>query len=430
MSIKPKPSRPAVQPDVTLALWREDQEVKRVPVHSSRFGIGRNADCDLAIDDPGLSRRHALIEIFDGRVQVSDCGSRNGTSVNDNPIRSAVVLKDGDIIQVADAIDIRVHITAGSAKGENKGATSGKSLAITPGLQPSAATRPSKERGQPSRQDSVRRPGSLAIAALAAAGILLVLVPLSVLVEHGKSKPGREIASPPRSVQPDLNTDKDQALTADLEKEDGAEGTTSAPVSGTQIEKAAAQIVRQISDDPQAYTFPANALADIAGQVNRYRGSREVSEALRAMAPHCQDIARQSRPMVEPGLVIYAGLADTIIRGTAANPVEASGRSLPVLTGIWKLLGNQTGDDGLILVAAYRIGPVTSLDSTGRRSHPLLAMMRKINRGADAARTVWYFHDRKGIDQQTYDYVVGFIALGILSQHPKEFGLQVDPLAF
>ena len=134
--------------------------------------------------------------------------------------------------------------------------------------------------------------------------------------------------------------------------------------------------------------------------------------------------------MIEPGLVIYTALAECAGGETNRSPSEAARASLPVLRDIWKLLGNHTADDSLVLIAAYKIGPVTTLDRTGRRSHPLLATMRRITQGSDAKRTVWYLYRQNGIDRRTYEFVVSFLAAAILAQHPQEFGIAADPLAF
>lgn len=38
--------------------------------------IGRGADCDLALGDPYLSRRHALLRVSDGGAWLEDLGDR------------------------------------------------------------------------------------------------------------------------------------------------------------------------------------------------------------------------------------------------------------------------------------------------------------------------------------------------------------------
>jgi DNA-binding SARP family transcriptional activator len=62
--------------------------------------IGRAPGVSLQLADNRVSRRHALIE-FDGTSHVlSDLGSTNGTSVNDEPVLEARALLPGDVISV------------------------------------------------------------------------------------------------------------------------------------------------------------------------------------------------------------------------------------------------------------------------------------------------------------------------------------------
>jgi pSer/pThr/pTyr-binding forkhead associated (FHA) protein len=44
--------------------------------------VGRNSESDIFLVDPSVSRNHALLEVQDGRLIVSDAGSSNGTFVN------------------------------------------------------------------------------------------------------------------------------------------------------------------------------------------------------------------------------------------------------------------------------------------------------------------------------------------------------------
>ena len=41
--------------------------------------IGRSADNDIVIDNPTVSRKHATLDITDGRIVVTDLGSKSGT---------------------------------------------------------------------------------------------------------------------------------------------------------------------------------------------------------------------------------------------------------------------------------------------------------------------------------------------------------------
>lgn len=50
---------------------------------NGRLMLGRAPDCDIVLDDEGVSRRHALFVIdADGKVTLEDLGSTNGSRVN------------------------------------------------------------------------------------------------------------------------------------------------------------------------------------------------------------------------------------------------------------------------------------------------------------------------------------------------------------
>jgi hypothetical protein len=61
--------------------------------------LGRASDCDLRLDDSGVSRHHAEIRYSDGRVGVVDLGSTNGIAVNGRPVER-IELKDGDRLDI------------------------------------------------------------------------------------------------------------------------------------------------------------------------------------------------------------------------------------------------------------------------------------------------------------------------------------------
>jgi len=65
-----------------------------------QFVIGRSADCQLALDDPLVSRRHALLTVRTDSVTIEDLGSRNGVSVNGNKIDGPRPLSHGDHITI------------------------------------------------------------------------------------------------------------------------------------------------------------------------------------------------------------------------------------------------------------------------------------------------------------------------------------------
>ncbi len=61
--------------------------------------IGTGPHCDVRLHDDGVSHEHAVIQRAAGQLQIRDCGSTQGTFVNDQPVRSHN-LQAGDRIRV------------------------------------------------------------------------------------------------------------------------------------------------------------------------------------------------------------------------------------------------------------------------------------------------------------------------------------------
>jgi ABC transport system ATP-binding/permease protein len=62
--------------------------------------IGRLPNCDLVLDSPEVSRRHAIIRQIGEAYSIEDLDSSNGTYVNDERIKQAE-LHEGDLIQIS-----------------------------------------------------------------------------------------------------------------------------------------------------------------------------------------------------------------------------------------------------------------------------------------------------------------------------------------
>jgi hypothetical protein len=62
--------------------------------------IGRSRDCDVVLEDTGVSRRHAELRPDAGGWTVTDLGSTNGVRVNGRDIRGAHPLRAGDRLEL------------------------------------------------------------------------------------------------------------------------------------------------------------------------------------------------------------------------------------------------------------------------------------------------------------------------------------------
>jgi pSer/pThr/pTyr-binding forkhead associated (FHA) protein len=101
---------------------------KVVGIHG-RLVIGRGADCDLVLDEPEMSRRHAMIEVNASEIFLRDLGSTNGTFVNGVQVRDAVLFTGDQLafdrnrfLIEAPGMPVRKAVTpASAAEPEAKG---------------------------------------------------------------------------------------------------------------------------------------------------------------------------------------------------------------------------------------------------------------------------------------------------------------------
>ena len=73
---------------------------RRLPVPSRGATIGRSRDCDIVLDDSGISRRHAEIRPGAGGWTVADLGSTNGVRLNGRALSDAQPLHAGDHVEL------------------------------------------------------------------------------------------------------------------------------------------------------------------------------------------------------------------------------------------------------------------------------------------------------------------------------------------
>jgi pSer/pThr/pTyr-binding forkhead associated (FHA) protein len=73
---------------------------RRLLVPPAGGTIGRSRDCDVVLDDAGVSRHHAEIRPSGSGWTVADLGSTNGVMVNGRNIRGAHALEPGDRLEL------------------------------------------------------------------------------------------------------------------------------------------------------------------------------------------------------------------------------------------------------------------------------------------------------------------------------------------
>ncbi|HTW19658.1 MAG TPA: DUF3662 and FHA domain-containing protein [Mycobacteriales bacterium] len=96
----PRPAPEGAYPDRPRVITSVGREESAYFLSHPVTVIGRAAESDVRLEDPGVSRRHAELRYADGEVELVDLHSTNGVTVNGTPVERAT-LHDGDRIDVA-----------------------------------------------------------------------------------------------------------------------------------------------------------------------------------------------------------------------------------------------------------------------------------------------------------------------------------------
>src|SRR6185436_16195384 len=97
--------------------YRLRYQAHDIELPPGEFLIGRSAECQLALDDPLVSRKHAAIRVRKDGVTVEDLGSRNGVLLNGTKIEGQQAVGDDDRITIGGQ-DLRVYFVDETAEAQ------------------------------------------------------------------------------------------------------------------------------------------------------------------------------------------------------------------------------------------------------------------------------------------------------------------------
>ena len=372
---------------LTLTFVDQTGRERRFVSSAARLTLGRDAGNDVAIDDSNLSRRHAVIENLRKSIHVSDCNSRNGTTVNGHPVVGIVELFDGDILNLGGSCDIAV------------------------GFRRSAAVSNSARISVPAIA------GSIVAVILALAG---VLVAVSLWKEPIKSATNTKKTKDHRIAEPSASI---------VKVENSAEVIPENPTDQTAI--AVKRVMSKLSKDNAPY-ISESGVNDVKRKVEEYRGSSDLRERLRVVKEGCAEItAEAERINLRPALLMYAALADSEGQ-SGSNPITAARRMSPRLLSLRATFGTETANSSLLLIAAYPYPFNPPIGSQTTTPHPLASKLveiggRRSTVDTSEARTVWFLRDKNAITDEAYQLVIRLLAIGVIAQNPNQYGIDAEP---
>lgn len=255
----------------TLTVRLPGAEPFTVPLIKAQTVVGRAADSDLVLDDPSVSRRHALIERQGQSLVIRDLGSSNGLTLDGRRVES-LELTLGRVVRLGQ-VEL---VLASAAPLETPTAAPGQATVVQTGA--AAAARGSVPAAKAGQAGKSRR--LLVVAGAAGSAVILLVILISAMGGKKSEPVPTPSAAPPASVaapvtpappaapivQPASAAPASQAPAASATSTPAASTSTavqSPPAAAAAPAQAAAQQAAGLQQSGQTY-YEAGRLLDAA----------------------------------------------------------------------------------------------------------------------------------------------------------------------
>ena len=415
-----------------IELWLKytdrDGEVRRANVDKDKFAIGRHSENDLAIADSRLSREHALVERFGDIFVVSDRGSSNGTELNGAAIDEPAALTDGDKLSLG-GLEVELEFVSDEA-GDT----------APPPAEQQPATAAANQAAPQAATGSL--PTAVFIVAPILAVLILTIVGLALYLAGGRSQvadnsdfiysgdsvdtprnrsKGDNSAGPPSGSNNIVSTVPTPASNSDLASPTPTGSQTDA---GKAEQYAAAFLRRAAANDPKAFitgqqaqilTAKIKSISSSSALADNINSARRNSAQIRLLAQ-----SKNLRPQ------LLAAAAITKLGGARGDVLQSAQSMADTLDKLGVQVGNELGDDCLLMMAAYDQGAAGDFLKLRNLLQDLATKMPQSSR---AIRSIWFLKTNGKITDGQYDLALRFLAVGTIMENPRDFGVNAEALS-
>jgi predicted component of type VI protein secretion system len=433
--------------ELFLEFTTESGEARRVSVSGDKCIVGRHSDSDIAIVDGRVSRCHLKIDRVSDIFVVSDAGSSNGTMLNGRRLNDPVALKKGDVLDLG-GLKVNIVLESVEPKPEFQQELSPEvdapsTPAATSDNGISVSSQPQASGGSSSFLLWILIPvfGLVFIVFAGVIVFLLVSGPKSTVAKKqndpvysdddfdtdNKNKKSSNKKESGNSETTTTNGSPSSTGTTSTDTPSGSSTTTTANQGETaKIEQNGGSFLRNVAqNNPNAFLTTEQA-SKISSKIKQFSGSSAVAANLDSAKENSSKIAALAHSNgLKPQFLAIAAIAK--LGSSKGNVLQTATEIVPVLKELAVTIGNERADDVLIVVAAYDQG--VAGDKLKMRNM-LQDLANKSPESARAIRTIWYLQKNSKITQAEYESALNFLAIGTISQNPKDFGMSAEPLSF
>lgn len=408
-------------------------------VDKTVFTVGRGPSCDLVIANQKLSREHLRIERSGERFVVADAGSSNGTDLNSRPLFEPTEVISGDRADLGGGCEIEFEFVWEERSASEELVPTTRAAVAEASLTADAP--PVTTSGTRGPEAAGGFPLWLLIVGPVSAIFLLVIGLGLVLLLGGGGNSQRADASDrntriSRVSDDDGDDDDDKPVSDKTPRTDDTVTATGTPGSNTtqpspanlsetaKIEQSAAAFLRRIAqNDPKAFLT-----SDQAKVVNSKIKSLSGSSTLAANIESARKASSQIKTLAEsknlpPQFLATAALAK--LGNTRGDVLQTAQSMAGILERLNTQIGSELSDDSLLMIAAFDQG---ERGDFMRLRNMLQDLATKFPESARAIRSIWFLQKQNKITDAEFDLAVRFLAIGTITQNPKDFGISAEPL--
>lgn len=441
--------------ELFLKFKDENGARKNVSVSSENFFVGRISTADLSIADGRLSREHLKIERFSDIFVATDLGSSNGTTINGRRLDRPTTLQNGDVLNLG-GLEIKAEIISDKNSHASFGSFDDDFVEPAPKAEEKSAPSkiaPSLNQPKPQAVSASANSGAIPksffyIAPLFGVMVLLIVV-VSLYVFGGKKEVAvsntdfiytsdkNETDEPKDSKDSDENSNE----TPEKPPQNSSSGTTqgsdvsensnensSSPTptpanlnDTAKIEQNSASFLRKIAqNNPKAFLTTEQSKI-VSVKVKQFSGSSAIADNIksaRANASQIQALANSKN--LKPQFLACAALAKLgNNRGNVLQTVQS------MVGGFDKTLihiGNELADDALLMIAVSDRSEIIPFRNM------LQELSNEFPESSRTIRTIWFLKQKGKITDAEYEFALRFLAIGTITQNPKDFNVNAEEL--
>ncbi len=446
-------------PELKLRYKNENGETKRVLILTEEFAVGRHSENDLSIADSAVSRQHLKIEKFGEMFVASDLGSSLGTKINGQKLTAPITLKNGDEIVLGESVKLDVILGDEIFVEPERQIFENDSVKEIPEekiAEDGQVNEPPNVPVKPNDENSIPLKFFI-IAPLLGILVLAVVGGIFLFVKRGEKKEiaegndfiytgnrqreknqNLEIENSNETVETannsvSVNENPNAKITSNSQTENPANkqpvnqrATNENAGELAKIEINSASFLRRIAQrDPRA-ALTGQQQEIVRGKIGQFKNSSVLAANLksaRANASAIQNLASQKN--LKPQFLTAAALAKL---GNSAGDVLSAAQSMAnVLDELSRNVGDEFSDDSLLAIAAYEQG---AAGQTLEMRNMLQGLTDKFPESSRRIRTIWFLKENGKISDSQFEFALRFLAVGTISQNPRDFGVNAEAVKF